>query len=217
MLFVGDRSERCSSRPIHRRLAVERELHRVVGFRSQQTIDVLVGLQRLTVYCKYVLAHGSVDSDFSQRRAIDFFFVHAFEDLGNSIEPDFVVYVEPRSRQRDPRPGRNLKIPALNVSVLHGELRDHLAYYVVEIGTMGYVLQQWLVLLAQSNPVVAMHVRYVEIVAIASPDFVEDLLPFLRRHAVVHKPANRHRFLVAIALRGRVQHAETRTLSYQQL
>ena len=66
---------------------------------------------------------------------------------------------------------------------------------------MGDVLQQRPVAVAQRLPVVAVHVLDVEEVAEPPPDLVEDLRPFLGRHAVDHQPAGGHRGGVAAARR----------------
>ena len=56
--------------------------------------------------------------------------------------------------------------------------------HVVQIRTMGHVLQQRLVLLAQRYPIKAVHVRHVEPITISTPHFIEDLVPLFRRNAI---------------------------------
>ena len=80
-------------------------------------------------------------------------------------------------------------IAAFDVSVLDGELRNHLADYVVQVRAAGHVLQPGLVLLAQRLPIVPVHIRGVEKVAIPPPDLVENLRPFLLGTRSTIRPA----------------------------
>jgi len=49
---------------------------------------------------------------------------------------------------------------------------------------MGDVLKQRLVLFAQGDPVIAVHIRNVEPIAIPSPNLIEDLVPFFNRNSI---------------------------------
>src|SRR6266404_9995716 len=77
------------------------------------------------------------------------------------------------------------------------------------------ILQERLVLFAQRYPVIAMHVRDIEPVAITPPDFIEDLVPLLGGHAVDGETGGGNRFAGLIALRSCVIETEARTLSHQ--
>src|SRR5687768_8043082 len=55
------------------------------------------------------------------------------------------------------------------------------------------VFQQRLVLLANRVPIPTVHVRHVEPVAITSPHFVENLVPFFRRNTIDKQTRRRNR------------------------
>src|SRR6266566_1006208 len=80
---------------------------------------------------------------------------------------------------------------------------------------MGDVLQQWLILFAQRDPVIAVHVRHIEPVAITPPDFVEDLVPLFGGYPVDSQASGRNRFSAFVSLRCRVKETEARGLSDQ--
>ena len=82
---------------------------------------------------------------------------------------------------------------------------------------MLHILQQRLVLFAQGHPIVAVHIRHVEPVAIPPPDFVEDLVPFLLRHAINNQPGGGNRLPGFVALRRGVVKVVTRALDHEQL
>src|SRR5207247_2517975 len=105
-----------------------------------------------------------------------------FKDFRNAIATGVLIKFKARARQSHPRPWRNLKITAFDISVLNGELRNHFADYVVQVRAMSHVLQQRLVLLAQRHPVITMHVRNIEEVAVTPPYFVKDLVPLFSRN-----------------------------------
>src|SRR5262249_35436057 len=91
----------------------------------------------------------------------------------------------------------------------------HLCDYVIQVRSMGDVLQERLILLAQSYPVIAVHVRNIEPVAIAAPDFIENLVPFFGRYAIDYQAGSRDRFSAFVSLWRRIKQAETRRLSDQ--
>ena len=70
---------------------------------------------------------------------------------------------------------RQAEVAAADVGMRVREFGDHLAEHVVEIGAVADVGEQRLVLGAQGVPVVAVHVRHVEVIAVAAPDLAEDL------------------------------------------
>src|SRR3989475_10522988 len=79
------------------------------------------------------------------------------------------------------------------------------------------VLQQRLVLLAQRHPVIAVHVRHVEPVAITPPDFVEDLVPLFGRHPIDDQAGGGDWLLRFVALWGRVEQTERWSLAHEHL
>src|SRR6266550_7891805 len=80
---------------------------------------------------------------------------------------------------------------------------------------MGDVLQEWLVLFTQRYPVIAVHVRHIEPVAITPPDFVEDLVPLFGGYPIDSQAGGRNRFSAFVSLRCRVKETEARGLSGQ--
>ena len=56
-------------------------------------------------------------------------------------------------------------------------------------------------MLAQRDPIIAVHVRHIEPIAIAAPDFVEDLVPFFGRHAIDGQAGGRNRLAALVTLR----------------
>ena len=75
------------------------------------------------------------------------------------------------------------------------------------------VFQQRPVLLAQRHPVIAVHIRNIEPVAITPPDFVENLVPFFDGNAIEYQACCRNSFPGPIALRVRVVEVESRSLA----
>ena len=184
VLFIRDRPVRDRPRALQRRSLVERELDRMVGFVSQQTIRIIVRLQLFTIDRQHVVADTRIHANFRQWRAINVFGVIALEYLRDAITSRLLVKLEPCPRQTRTRSRRILEITPIDVCVLNRQLSDHLANNVVEIRPMGHILQQRFVLLAQRDPVVAVHVRNVEPVAIASPNLIEDLVPLVNRNSI---------------------------------
>src|SRR5262249_26045736 len=87
---------------------------------------------------------------------------------------------------------RNRPVAARDVCVLDAELRDHLRNDVIQIGAMVDLSDERLVLVVQRLPVVPVHVPGVEVVAIATPDFFEDLVPLVAWDSVDHESIGRH-------------------------
>src|SRR2546425_5196916 len=79
------------------------------------------------------------------------------------------------------------------------------------------IFQQRLVLLAQRRPVITVHVRHVEPVAITPPDFVEDLVPLFGRHAIDDQAGHRDWLLGSVALWRRVEQTERGALPHEDL
>src|SRR5258708_39663450 len=76
------------------------------------------------------------------------------------------------------------------------------------------VLQQWFVLLAQRDPMVAVYVRTVEPVAIPPPDFIENLVPLFGGHAIDDQSGGGNRLTALIALRRRIINSKARRASH---
>src|SRR5438876_8511875 len=80
---------------------------------------------------------------------------------------------------------------------------------------MRYVLEQRAILFAQRHPIVAMHVRYVEPVAIAAPDFIENLVPLLGGDTIDDQSGRRNRLAASVALRSRIINGKGRPVARQ--
>src|SRR6056297_168319 len=93
--------------------------------------------------------------------------------MREAVSSAFGIGLEAGAQQGHRRAFRRLEIAAGNIGVADVELGDHLAHQVVEILARGHVLDQRAVARAQRVPVVAVHVRYVEIIAEPPPDLVE--------------------------------------------
>src|SRR5437764_7384205 len=81
--------------------------------------------------------------------------------------------------------------------------------------TLLRVWQQWLVLIAPRDTVKAVHVRHIEPIAIAAPDFIEDLIPFFSGHAIDYEARGRNWFARFVALRRRIIQTKTWPLPRQ--
>src|SRR5713101_3976609 len=79
------------------------------------------------------------------------------------------------------------------------------------------VLQQRAILFAERHPVIAVHVRYVEPVAIPSPDFIENLVPLFGGHPIDDQSGRGNRLAALIALRSRIINGKGRTGSHHYL
>src|ERR1043165_4924938 len=213
VLLISDRTIRDCARTLERRNLVERELDRIISLVAQQTIRIVSALQLLAIDREHVVAHIRIHAHFGQRRAIKIFLVLTVKDLRDAIASGLLVKLKTRAGQTVTRPRRNLKIAALDVSVLNRELRDHFTDHVIESRTMGHILQQRLVLLAQRDPVEAVHIRHIEPVAITSPNLVEDLVPFFSRHAIDIQTRSRNGLARSFALRRRVVKVVSGSLS----
>ncbi len=82
---------------------------------------------------------------------------------------------------------------------------------------MRHVLQQRFVLFAQRYPVIAVHVGHIEPIAIAPPDFVENLGPLFSRHAIDHKSGCGNRFAGFVSLWRCIIKTKGRAVPHQDL
>jgi len=80
------------------------------------------------------------------------------------------------------------------------ELGDHFAEDVVQVGAVCNERHQRTVLLAESFPVVAVHVLGVEEIAVAPPDLGKDLGPLLLRNAIHNESGGRNSLGIGFAL-----------------
>src|SRR5687768_2010725 len=81
---------------------------------------------------------------------------------------------------------------------------------------MRNVLQHWLVLLAQRDPVVAVHVWHIEKVAIPPPNFVKDLVPLFSGNAIDKQAGRRDWFSGFVTLRSCVVKVVAWSLRHQE-
>ncbi len=80
---------------------------------------------------------------------------------------------------------------------------------------MGDVLQERFVLFAQRYPVIAMHVRHIEPVAITPPDFVEDLVPLFGRNTIHNQTGRCYRLAGLVTQRSCVVETKSWSLPHQ--
>jgi hypothetical protein len=91
------------------------------------------------------------------------------------------------AREGDFGPCGSFPLAAFDVGVADVELGDHFTDDVVEVRAMGDVVEPGEVLFAKGFPVVSVEVFDVEEIAVATPDFFEDLPPLGRWVAVDHE------------------------------
>ena len=151
---------------------------------QQQLVRRSVGEELLVVDCQYEVPDTDIDSDLGQRRPIAILLVVSRENLDDAVAIGLWIELELGPGQRDCRSLGDREVAPGDVGMSRPQLGDHLADQVVQIRAMRDMRQPRLILSLQTLPVVAVHVLHVEEVAEASPDFVEDLRPFFRRHAV---------------------------------
>ena len=72
-------------------------------------------------------------------------------------------------------------------------LTEHPLHHTVKVIGAGYIRQQGFILFLHGSPIHTMHIRVVEIIAIYTPGFIENVFPFFfRRNLYLQQGSIQH-------------------------
>ena len=125
--------------------------------------------------------------------------------FGDLVPVRRFIHLEPGARQGHAHARREIEVAAVYIRVLDHQLRAHFGNNVIEIRAVGHIRQPFFVILADLRPVVTMHVLDIKPIAVAPPNLVKYLVPFLDRVYLGNHPGGRDVFTALIPLRVRIQ------------
>ncbi len=176
-------------RAVFRGLRIDGQRNRVSGRVGQQLEWGLRRAQGASIDGDQVVAFLHLYARFRERGSRLRIPVLPGIDFFETVDAGGIVDVVVRTQQSDIDRMQFGIISAANIGVGVRKISDHLAHQVSHVITAGRVGQERCVLFALFFPIDTVHGRLEEKVAFLPPDFVEHLLPLLRRIDLAAQPS----------------------------